>query len=343
MKFSVVIATYNRADELVKTLASLKELQVAEPWEVVIVDNNSSDNTREVVLKAMTDFPVPLRYFHEPQQGRSAALNTGIRESKGEIIATTDDDVLLDPHWLTNGARALDQLQCDYLGGKAVPLWPESRPAWIPEGRCIHWAVIALLDYGPKPLPLGDGNYVPIGVNMIFRRSAFDRAGLWDNTIGRRAGTLLGQEVREWCQRAAVANLKGFYSPDLVVHHTIPAERLKKKYFRSWFYWHGISRAILYHTKGFDMETPESTELDFSSVPHIAGVPRYMFRTYLRSFFSMIGAFIRGDEVAKFEHELGLWFFAGVVKERWKNRREPIAQRAKSHDASRQLSHPDNV
>src|ERR1041385_8311922 len=196
MKFSVVIATYNRAEELVRTLDSLSTLQVAAPWEVIIVDNNSSDNTREVVLQAAENFPVPLRYLYEKQQGRSAALNTGIKAAQGEIIATTDDDVRVAPNWLTNGDRSLKEWNCDYLGGKALPIWSGKRPAWIPEGRSIHWAVIALLDYGPQPLPLID--YVPIGVNMIFRREAFDRAGLWDNTIGRKAGTLLGQEVREW-------------------------------------------------------------------------------------------------------------------------------------------------
>ena len=325
MKFSVVIATYNRAEELVKTLDSLGKLQVADPWEVLIVDNNSKDNTKEVVLKAAETFPVPLHYLHEPQQGRSAALNTGIKAAQGEIIATTDDDVRVESDWLSNAARALEDLGCDYLGGKALPIWSGKRPAWIPEGRSIHWAVIALLDYGPKPLPLDD--YVAIGVNMVFRREAFERAGLWDNTIGRKAGTLLGQEVRAWCSRARAANLKGFYSPDLVVHHVIPADRLTKKYFRKWFYWHGISRAILYKTKGLDMESPESTALDFSTVPHIAGVPRYMFRTYVQSFFSMLSAFVRGDEEAAFEQELGLWFFAGVIKERWKERREPIPPR----------------
>lgn len=75
------------------------------------------------------------------------------------------------------------------------------------------------------------------------------------------------------------------------------------------------------------MESPESTELDFSTVPHVAGIPRYMFRTYLQSFFSMISAFVRADQAAAFEQELGLWFFAGVVKERWKDRRQPIPAR----------------
>lgn len=325
MKFSVVIATYNRAPDLAQTLESLRCLAVPDPWEVIIVDNNSTDNTKEVVTSSAQNFPVPLRYFHEPEQGRSAALNKGIKEARGEIIATTDDDVRVDPHWLSNAAMGLERFDCDYLGGKALPIWGGARPKWIPEDRSIHWAVIALLDYGPEPIPLGD--YVPIGVNMVFRRDAFDRAGLWDNTIGRKAGTLLGQEVREWCQRARSANLKGFYSPDLVIHHVIPGDRLTKKYFRRWFYWHGISRAILYKTRGLDMESPESTALDFAKVPHILGVPRYMFRTYLRSFVSMIGAIVRHNEVDAFENELGLWFFAGVMKERWKARRGPIPAR----------------
>src|ERR1044072_5780847 len=79
MKFSVIIATYNRAEELPKTLDSLKGLNVSEPWEVIVVDNNSSDNTREIVESYAQSFPVPLRYLMEREQGRSAALNTGIK------------------------------------------------------------------------------------------------------------------------------------------------------------------------------------------------------------------------------------------------------------------------
>lgn len=75
------------------------------------------------------------------------------------------------------------------------------------------------------------------------------------------------------------------------------------------------------------MESPESMEMDFATVPHIAGVPRYMYRTYLQSFLSMISAFLRGDRGAAFENELGLWFFAGVLKERWKDRRQPLPPR----------------
>ena len=316
MKFSVIIATYNRAEELVRTIESLKKLEVTEPWEVIIVDNNSSDNTREVV-EGVKSFPVPLRYLMEREQGRSAALNAGIKAAQGEILAITDDDVRVDPHWLTNAERALSQLDCDYVGGKALPIWSGSLPKWMPNRGGKHWGVIALLDYGPKPVEFGEK--VPLGVNMVFRRAAFERAGLWDNSIGRKAGTLLGQEVREWAQRARAAGLRGFYSPDLVVHHVIPEDRLTKRYFRRWFYWHGISRAILYQNNRLDMESPESMALDFSTVPHIAGVPRYLYRTCLTRFVSMWSALARRDAIARFEDELWIWFFAGIVSQRWKD------------------------
>ena len=181
-----------------------------------------------------------------------------------------------------------------------------------------HWGVIALLDYGPEPIEFGER--VPLGVNMVFRRECFERAGLWDNSIGRKAGTLLGQEVREWSQRGRTAGLRGFYSPDLVVHHVIPEDRLTKRYFRRWFYWHGISRAILYQNNRLDMESPERTALDFSKVPHIAGVPRYLFRTCIHKFFSIWGAMARRDAIARFEDELWIWFFAGILRQRWKDR-----------------------
>ena len=320
MKFSIIIATYNRADELPRTLKSLKGLEVVEPWEVIVVDNNSSDNTREVVEGAVQSFPAPVRYLMEREQGRSAALNTGIKAAQGEILAVTDDDVRVDPHWLKNAERALRELNCDYLGGKALPIWGGKVPEWMPNRGGKHWGVIALLDYGPKPVEFGER--VPLGVNMVFRRDAFERAGLWDNSIGRKAGTLLGQEVREWAQRARAAGLRGFYSPDLIVHHVIPEDRLTKKYFRRWFYWHGISRAILYQNNRLDMESPERTALDFSKVPHVAGVPRYLYRTCLKKFVSMWSALARRDAIARFEDELWIWFFAGIVSQRWKDRQK---------------------
>ena len=156
---------------------------------------------------------------------------------------------------------------------------------------------------------------MPLGVNMAFLRTAFDRAGLFDPQTGRRAGTLLGQEVREWCIRARKAGVRGFYLPELTLEHIIPAERLSKRYFRRWFYWRGISRALLYQRAGLDMEAPEQTTLDFSAVPHVLGVPRYLYRKAIAAATGWVRDTLQGRRVQAFEQELWLCFFAGIVRQ----------------------------
>ncbi len=318
MRFSVVIATYNRAEVLRETLASLAGLRPDSPWEVIVVDNNSPDHTKAVVESAAATYPVRLIYAFERQQGRSAALNRGFALASGDIVVTTDDDVRVEPDWLNRIDAGLDSQRCDYVGGRVVPLWDGPRPRWLPSKNGQLWAVIALLDYGPAPVRFG--TRVPLGVNMAIRRAALDRVGGFDVRIGRKAGTLLGQEVREWCLRAHAAGLTGWYVPDIVVQHLIPRDRLTKRYFRRWFFWRGISRALLYAETGLDMEKPEQSSLDFARVPHVAGVPRYMYRSAAAALWDALVAAAKNDPIASFERELWLWFFAGVVKQRWKDR-----------------------
>jgi glycosyltransferase involved in cell wall biosynthesis len=332
MKYSVVIATYNRAGDLRETLKSLSRLQPDGLWEVIVVDNNSTDGTRDVVVGAQKDFPAPLRYLPERDQGRSPALNTGIRAAAGEIIVTTDDDVRVPVDWLSRTAEGLRRLNCDYVGGRVLPIWQGERPEWLPNHGGKHWAVIALLDYGPEPIEFG--TRVPLGVNLAFTRRAFEIAGLFDPHTGRRAGTLLGQEVREWCIRARKAGIHGFYVPDIVLEHIIPANRLNKRYFRRWFYWRGISRALLYARSGLDMEAPEQTTLDFSTIPHVLGVPRYLYRKAFRTAVAWVRDSLRGSRVSAFEHELWLFFFVGILRQRSRDARaeRPGLPRMASHE-----------
>lgn len=337
MKFSVVIPTYNRAADLKESLRSISGLANHNSWELIVVNNNSTDNTPGVVSEAQKWFPVPLHYVFEAEQGRCAALNAGIRVSHGRVIVTTDDDVRVKEDWLDRAAAGLDRFGCHYVGGKVLPIWSAPRPDWLPNQGGRHWAVIALLDYGPEPMEFS--RLMPLGVNMAFRREAFERAGLWDNRVGRKAGTLLGQEVREWGLRARAAGLAGYYVPEMSIHHVIPQDRLTKRYFRRWFYWHGISRAMLYAQAKVNMEAPEETNLDYSTVPHIAGVPRYMYRSCLRAFQDMIRAECRGDKMAAFEHELWMWFFAGILKQRFVDRKRS-AVTDKSSDTAGSVTKP---
>ena len=321
MQFSIIIPTYKRADELRETIRSIGKLDVSCEWELLVVDNNSPDHTRAVVEEERRTFPATLQYLFEPEQGRYAALNAGIRAAQGQIIATTDDDARVEPDWLTRAAGALERLDCDYVGGKVLPIWKGARPDWLPHRPGKHWSVLALQDHGDRPLEFGvNGIPWPLGINTATRREAFARTDLFDNRLGRKAGTLRNQAQREWHLRARAAGLRGFYVPEMVVHHVVEAERLQKQYFRRWYYWHGISRAILFAKLGVDMDSPDNSQFDFSKVPQIAGIPRYMYRTLATHLKEMVLAWLRRDTVAAFEHELWLCFFAGIAKQRWAER-----------------------
>lgn len=325
MKFSIIIPTYNRADELRLTIRSIAGLTVAGDWELLVVDNKSTDQTRATVEEESARFPAPLRYIFEPEQGRYAAMNTGIHAAQGEIIVSTDDDARFEPDWLTRAAAGLEALGCDYVGGKVLPIWKGAVPAWLPNRPGRHWAVLALQNHGAKPIEFGvNGVPWPLGINTATRREAFDRAGLFDNRLGRKAGTLRNQAQREWHLRARAAGLRGFYVPEMIVHHVVETERLNKEYFRRWYYWHGISRAILFTKLGVDMDSPDDSQLDFSTVPQIAGVPRYLYRALAAHAKDLVHARMRRDPVAAFEHELWLWFFAGMAKQRWAERNVAI-------------------
>ena len=325
MEFSILIPTYNRADELRETIRSIAKLDVKGDWELLVVDNKSTDHTAAVVEAERASFPATLRYLFEPEQGRYAAINAGIRAATGKIIATTDDDARVEPDWLTRAAAGLEAIGCDYVGGKVLPLWKGTPPPWLPHKPGPHWAVLALQDHGDTPREFGvKGLPWPLGINTATRREAFERTDLFDNRLGRKAGTLRNQAQREWHLRARAAGLRGFYLPDMVVHHVVEAERLNKQYFRRWYYWHGISRAILFTKLGVDMDAPDTSRLDFSKVPQIAGVPRFMYRTLAGHVKDLVRARLRGDAVAALEHELWLCFFAGIAKQRWAERNVAI-------------------
>jgi glucosyl-dolichyl phosphate glucuronosyltransferase len=325
VKYSIVIATYNRAGELVHTLDSLASLQTSSPWEVIVADNNSSDATRQVVERAAAGFPVPLRYVFEGTQGKAAALNTAIRQARGEILVFTDDDALVERDWLDRTGAALEETGAAYVGGRVLPRWETARPDWIPNRSGRLWAVVALLDFGGRRREFGRGIGWPLGVNMAVRASVFHERGIWwDNRYDRIGNSLRGQGQREWCIRVRAAGLRGIYTPDMLVHHLVPADRLKKAYFRRWFYWYGVTRAVLYGHHGLDMEAPDEQTHDFAKVPHVAGVPRYLFRTALGHARQAISKTMRGRAAEAFEHELWLSFFAGVMRQRWSDRLTPV-------------------
>ena len=126
---TVVIATYNRARWLEGTLASLMRMECRQSWDVIVIDNNSTDDTPHVIAKYAAAGPVPVLPLFEPRQGKSTALNTALAHARGDIIAFTDDDVDVDAQWLTTACDLLDaNPEADYVGGPVIPIWGKAPP-----------------------------------------------------------------------------------------------------------------------------------------------------------------------------------------------------------------------
>jgi glucosyl-dolichyl phosphate glucuronosyltransferase len=333
---SVLICTYNRATLLRETLESLKQTRTSRRWEVVVVDNNSSDSTRETVQELAASFPVPLRYVFERRQGKSHALNTGLDRSAGNVILFTDDDVRLGTGWLDAACDALADGAVAYCGGPVRPIWGAPPPRWIDRTRGHLWGTLAILDYGTESFIFEERGKVPLGANMAVHRRLIDRIGGFNPDLGRKGRSLLGQEQAEFFSRSRDIGTRGRYVPSMEVDHHVPAARLSKNYFRRWWYWKGVSRARI------DALHPVTeVGIDLRTIPHIAGVPRYILGAVPRHLVRWMGAVIRGRWAEGARHEMGVWYalgyFCSRVQATSKCTMEPAAG---PHAASRRTPVP---
>ena len=312
---TVLICTYNRAPYLAETLDTLAATP-RDPgfsWNVLVVDNNSTDETRAVVEARIARFPVPLRYAFEGRQGKSNALNSGMAAVAARIIVFTDDDVRVEPGWLAASVRPLlERADIDYTGGPVRPIWGAPRPRWLDE-RGNLGGTIAVKDHGPAPFVFEDERKTPLGVNMAVRRSLIERIGGFRPDLGRNGKALLGQEQAEFFYRSRKAGARGLYVPAMVLDHVVPASRLTRSYFRRWWYWKGVSHARVHELHG-------RTELglDLNRIPRVLGVPRYIFGNIVRSALDWARAWFPPDAARRAEHWLSLMYYAGYCREIWR-------------------------
>jgi glycosyltransferase involved in cell wall biosynthesis len=316
---SVVVCTYNRAALLPACLASLDRLEdPGVPYELVVVDNGSTDGTAEFLARWAAAAPAggpARRALREPRSGKSYALNLAIAETTSEWLALTDDDVLVDPAWLRVAVEAFRaDPEVDFVGGKVLPIWESPPPPWFSTTRPDLFGTIAMLDYGDEPFVFR--RRVPLGANIAYRRRAFERAGLFRVDLGPDHTTLRRQEFPEHLLRVEAAGGYGRYLPAMVVHHHVTSSRLTKAYFREWFYWRGISRAIMAEGTPVDDQG-----LDYRTVPRIAGVPRFMYRQAAERLAGMLYHRARGDQAAAFICETHLWYLWGFARHSVRARR----------------------
>lgn len=232
-RISLVIATFNGGSRIGCTLDSLCHQKLAaEQWEVVVVNNNSSDNTAEVVEGFAASHPeLNVVLVEEPQQGLSHARNRGIDVAQGDYIAIIDDDELASPELLEEYIHFFEQVQgAAAAGGRIVPHYRSGRPAWM--SRYTERPIAGTLDLGEEIVPFPKGKYFG-GGNMALRRSAIVRYGKFNPELGRRGTTLLGGEEKELYARLHSAGEQIFYLPRAAIEHIIPDEKLTRAYFEA--------------------------------------------------------------------------------------------------------------
>src|SRR5262245_59912347 len=150
---SVVISTYNRADRLPVALDALLSQQTNVAYEIIVVDNNSTDSTAAVLASAIKRSRGRLRSVFEGRQGLSYGRNTGIVMARGGIITFSDDDVRVAPNWIDELHKTfVAHPEIDYVGGRVLPNWLAPPPRWLTDA---HWSPLALQDYGDQPLVSG--------------------------------------------------------------------------------------------------------------------------------------------------------------------------------------------
>lgn len=240
--FSLAICTYNRAASLRRTLESVAAGvgRSACAWELLVIDNNSNDDTRAAVREF--EGRLPLRYLFESRQGLSHARNRALAESVADLLLCIDDDMTLQPAWAEGFLAAAGGFpDADFFGGRILPEWPEGKPGWLhDEDLALVSGVFGKYDLGSSVRPYRPGEPHPYGGNFGLRRRLFERLDGFRADLGV-SGTTAGRgEETEYFQRAAGAGSRGVYVGASVCRHRIRAEQTTLRY----LYQYGFQTAV---------------------------------------------------------------------------------------------------
>lgn len=301
---SVVVCTYNRAGLLTRTIESLfaQEAQ-GSSFEILVVDNNSSDNTPDVVAALQTNSPVTLRCVPEPRQGNAYARNTGVEQAHAPIVAFIDDDVVADKNWVRTIAASFNRHpQLSFVGGKVLPLWENDPPTWLTRS---HWAPLALLDYGDDEKEIA--GRMPLGLltaNIAFKKEVFAEGARFSPSLQRVKDAIGSMEDTEFLMRLCRSGRTGRYLPQLITWGVIDPARLTKSYHRRWHKGNGYFQGV--------MKDPEWERSSFT----LAGVPGHLYRQTATNALIWLKNVLTGNKDDAFVNECRLHFFRGFIKQR---------------------------
>ena len=228
---TLIICTYNREKYIAPLLDSIaKNDYPTTDYEIVLVDNNCTDNTRGVCEQfAEAHRDITLRYVVETEQGLSAARNKGIKEAKGDIIIYVDDDALVDADYIRIYAEHFaSHPETMAAGGPIEPLYETEEPKWMsPYTKAL---LTAWMNYGDKVREYPKGRY-PGGGNAAYRKVVFDQVGIFNTELGRKGNLLLASEEKDIFDKMHALGMQVLYLPTPVLHHIIPQTKLEEDYF----------------------------------------------------------------------------------------------------------------
>jgi len=229
---SVIVCTYNREKYIGECLKRLANQTIDKSkYEVIVVNNCSTDNTQNVIDRAVKAYPeIDFRLFLEEKQGLTFARNLGIQKSRGSILSFIDDDAFANQHFCEKIIIFFDSHpHASALGGKISPVYESVEPKWMSK---YLLPLVAAVDFG-KQNRLYKGTKFPLGANMAFRKSIFGRYGVFDINLGRRGEKLEGGEEKEMFYRLKKNKEEIWYVPHIVVDHIIPSYRVQMPYIKS--------------------------------------------------------------------------------------------------------------
>ena len=244
MFVTAAICTWNRAKLLDATLTQLERLIIPDDvdWELLVVNNNCTDETDRVIEKYRDRLPI--RRLFESCPGVASARNCAVEAAEGELMVWTDDDVLVDPLWLSTYVDASRQYpDAVFFGGPIFPWFESTPPAWIEDHLETLAGVYALLERTPEPSLL-TASTLPFGASFAVRTEVQKRH-LYNPKLGRLGKQLLCGEETSMYEGILAEGHHGYWIPDAKVKHFIPEERLTLTYVRNWFHGYGVSNMMM--------------------------------------------------------------------------------------------------
>jgi glycosyltransferase involved in cell wall biosynthesis len=318
MDITVILCTFNRCQLLRTALESVAHSILSDgvTWDVLVVDNNSKDDTRQVVTELSSRYPGRFRYLFETRPGKSYALNAGIAEAKGEYLAFMDDDVTVDSSWLRNLIAPLHEGKWAGVGGRVFPQWTCAPPRWLAKEGWVVSGPLVYFDRGDQGRDLGEA---PVGTNMAFHKRVFEQVGGFRTDLGPSPHNEIRNEDSEFARRLMGTGQSIYYEPSAVVYHYVAPERLRKKYMQDWWFDKGRSDT---------RETGVPVDMHW----RIAGVPSHLFVRLARWTAQWM---VTVPPQKRFECKLKIWLNAGIITEcRALSKIPPVEKRIEGHQTA---------